>query len=377
MPLNLITIFLATLVTAIILTILVRRLAIHFKIIDRPQTNSRHIHQQAVPLLGGLAIFLTFCLILIWVYFSPAWPVKKFGLWEVLSAKVNIVHLKQLIGILVAGCLLMIGGWLDDKYHLKPRQQIIWPILACLVVIASGIGINYINNPFGQGYIYFNHWKIELFKINSVPFYFTPWADLFTFVWLMLLMYSTKLLDGLDGLVSGISVIGGLVILVLSLSTLFFQPDVAVLATIFVAASFGFLLFNFYPAKIFLGEGGSLFAGFMLGTLAIISGSKIATAFLILGFPILDTLWITARRIFKERRSPFIGDKKHLHFRLLETGFSHRGAVIFLWFISLIFGLVALFIRTKGKLLMLLFLIVFMLLLGFFVVFKEKKLKMN
>lgn len=375
MLINFITIFLGAFAASIILTILIRRLAIWLKIVDQPRAGTRHIHQRPVALLGGLAIFLAFALLLIWVYFSPIWPVKKFGLLTPLPAKLHIINLKQIIGILLAGLLLMVGGWLDDKHHRKPLRQIIWPILACLVIIVSGIGINYINNPFGAGYLYFNHWKIEILKINGLPFYFTPWADLFTFIWLMVLMYSTKLLDGLDGLVSGVGIIGGLAILFLSLSLAFFQPDVAILAAIFIGASVGFLIFNFYPAKIFLGEGGSLFIGFMLGALGIVSGAKIATTVLVLGVPILDLPWVIGYRIFKEKKSPFAGDNQHLHFRLLSAGFSHRGAVIFLWLVSLAFGFIAIFLRTSGKLMTLGVLIIFVILLGLFVNFKQRLAK--
>ena len=372
-----IQIFIGAFAASVILTILIRRLALWLKIVDQPQVGTRHIHQRPVPLLGGLAIFLAFALLLIWVYSSPIWPVKKFGLLEPLSTNAHVINLKQIIGVLSAGLLLMIGGWLDDKHRQKPLAQIIWPVLACLVIIVCGIGINYINNPFGSGYLYFNHWKIEILKINGVPFYFTPLADLFTFIWLMVLMYSTKLLDGLDGLVSGIGIIGGLAILFLSLSLAFFQPDVAMVAAIFVGAVSGFLIFNFYPAKIFLGEGGSLFIGFMLGALGIISGAKIATTVLVLGVPILDLLWVTGHRIFKEKKSPFKGDNQHLHFRLLAAGFSHRSAVTFLWLVSLVFGFIALFLRTSGKLMVLGTLIAFVILLGLLINFKQRFTRQN
>jgi UDP-GlcNAc:undecaprenyl-phosphate GlcNAc-1-phosphate transferase len=325
MPTFFILIFLISIFLSAVLTLLIRRLALKFNIVDQPEIGGRKIHLKPVPLLGGLAIFLTFFLILFLVYFSPFWPMKKIGFFEVLPKNLNLVTIKQIAGLFVAGLILVIGGFLDDKYHLKPKQQIIWPILAALVVIISGIGIRYINNPFGSGFWHFDQWKFEIFRIKGVPFYFTPLADLFTFIWLMILMYSTKLLDGLDGLVSGISIIGGLAIAGLCLFTQFYQPDVAILALIFAGASLGFLFFNFHPAKIFLGEGGSLLAGFMLGSLAIISGGKIATAFLVLALPILDVIWVVVRRIFVEHHSPFLADRKHLHFRLLDIGLGSFG----------------------------------------------------
>jgi UDP-GlcNAc:undecaprenyl-phosphate GlcNAc-1-phosphate transferase len=162
-------------------------------------------------------------------------------------------------------------------------------------------------------------------------------------------MYATKFLDGLDGLVSGISVIGALSIAGLCLLTKFYQPDVASLALIMAGAFAGFLVFNVHPAKIFLGEGGSLFAGFLLGVLAIISGSKFATTLLILGLAGLDLISVVFQRLFEKQHSIFQGDQKHLHFRLLKAGFSYWGAVLFYWLIALFFGASALLMGTREK----------------------------
>ncbi|MFA6146535.1 MAG: MraY family glycosyltransferase [Patescibacteria group bacterium] len=349
----LINIFILSAVFSAILTFFVRKIALKFKIVDLPQSADRKIHTKPIPLLGGMAIFFAFFLILFIVFKSDFWPHK-------------LVQMKHLIGLSLAGFILMIGGFLDDKYHLKPKQQIVWPILACLIIICSGIGINYINNPFGSGYLHFDQIKIEVIRIHGMPYYFTPWADLITFLWLMILMYATKLMDGLDGLVSGLTVIGGLVIAGLCFLTKFFQPDVGIMAMIFSGAVLGFLFFNFNPAKIFLGEGGSLFCGFILGVLSIISGSKMATTFLVLGIGIIDLIGVIVQRVFREHHSPFFGDKNHLHFRLLDLGWSQRKIVVFYWLIALIFGLIALFLRTKGKILTIIILAV---LIGGFIVF--------
>lgn len=338
--------FLASFALSLILTPFIRWIAIKFNILDRPETSKRKIHSKAIPLMGGVAIFLSFFIVLL--------VAKYFSLLPGL-----VPSNKNLIGIIVAASLLMIGGFLDDKYHLSPIQQFIWPVLACLAIIISGIGITFINNPFGPGYLHFDTIKIEILRLNGVPYYFTPLSDILTFLWLLLLMYSTKLLDGLDGLVSGITVIGALSIAALCLFTQFYQPDVAAMALILAGAFSGFLVFNFHPAKIFLGEGGSLLAGFFLGVLAIISGSKFATTFLILGLAILDLISVIFQRFFEKHHSIFSSDKKHLHFRLLEAGFSHRSAVIFYWSIALVFGVVSLFLRTQGKIIALLVLIVF------------------
>ncbi len=337
--------FLASFIFSLILTPIIGRVAVKLNILDRPETSERKIHTKAIPLLGGVAIFFSFFIVLL--------TAKYFSLLPGL-APLN----KHLIGIIIAASFLMLGGFLDDKYHLSPIQQFVWPVLACLAIIVSGIGITFMNNPFGSGYLYFDTIKIEILRFNGVPYYFMPLSDTLTFFWLLLLMYSTKLLDGLDGLVTGVTVIGALSIVALCLFTQFYQPDIATTALILAGAFLGFLVFNFHPAKIFLGEGGSLLAGFFLGVLAIISGSKFATTFLILGLAVLDLISVIFQRFFEKRHSLFSPDKKHLHFRLLEAGFSHRLAVIFYWSIALIFGFISLFLKTQGKVIALLVLVI-------------------
>jgi len=368
-------IYFSAFLLAVVLTPLILRLARNFKIIDYP-SSERKIQKKPVPLLGGLAVFLSFSIILFITYFSPYWPDLKILIFDVLPRNFKqIVLFKHLIGVFVAGLLLMIGGFLDDKYNLRPYQQIIWPILACFVIVASGIGIKYINNPFGRGLFYFDQWKFEIFRLRNVPFYFTPLADFFTFVWLLLCAYSTKLLDGLDGLVAGISVIGGLIIALLCLLTKFYQPDVASMALILSGSFLGFLVFNFHPAKIFLGEGGSLFAGFMLGILAIIAGAKIATALLVLGIPFLDMVAVIIQRLFLKKKSPFsTADRRHLHFRFLKLGLSHRQVVLFYWAVATIFGLASVLISALGQhgtlekiIILLFYLIIFSVVISFLI----------
>jgi len=355
--------FIISVIFSFVLTFLVRRLALKWGVIDKPDL-VRKIHLRPVPLLGGLAIFSSFFIFLFIVKQVKGWPT-------------DLVLNKHLIGIFFAGLILMVGGWLDDKYDFKPRWQIIWPILACLTVIASGIGIEYINNPFsslsdqGGKYFYLNQPKIEIIRLGNVPYYFTPWSDLITFIWLMVLMYSTKLLDGLDGLVSGLCFIGCLGIAGLCFLTKFYQPDIGLISLILSGCFLGFLFFNWHPAKIFLGEGGSLFAGFILGVISIISGSKIATTFLISGLAVIDLVGVIIQRLVN-KGSPFVADKRHLHFRLLDAGLSHRSIVVFYWLVALVFGLTSLFLKTKGKIisLIVLFVLANFLIAKFFI--KEK-----
>ena len=142
-----------------------------------------------------------------------------------------------------------------------------------------------------------------------------------------------------------------------------YQPEVAILAVIFFGACLGFLVWNWHPAKIFLGEGGSLFTGYVLGVLAIVSGGKIATTLLVVGIPMLDVLRVIIRRVQK-RKPIFVGDNEHLHFKLIDSGLSQRQAVLLLYSISFLFGITTFFLQSKQKLIALSFLLVLMLLIG-------------
>jgi UDP-GlcNAc:undecaprenyl-phosphate GlcNAc-1-phosphate transferase len=331
------------------LTVLIRKIALKLKAVDYPDFE-RKIHRRPIPLLGGVAVFLSFVLVLIYYSFFTDLIIKDF------------IEAKYIWGIILASLVIIFGGVLDDKFNLKPKTQFLFPLLATLIIIASGIGINYVRNPFG-GIISFENWDFILFWWQSIPYKITLLADLFTLIWLLGMMYTTKLLDGLDGLVSGITVIGSLIIFGISMSKNVAQYNTGLLALILAGAFLGFLVFNFNPAKIFLGESGSLFAGLMLGVLAIISGSKVATTLLIMGIPILDVIWVISRRLFN-KKAVSLADRKHLHFRLLDIGLNQRQAVIFMYILTALFGSAALFLQTFGKLVAFIILIIVMLILG-------------
>ncbi|MBI2427058.1 MAG: undecaprenyl/decaprenyl-phosphate alpha-N-acetylglucosaminyl 1-phosphate transferase [Candidatus Kerfeldbacteria bacterium] len=326
--------FLLAFGVAAALTPLVRRAALRWGIVDEP-TGGRKIHTRATPLLGGLGVFGAFTLIVLGYTLATD---QLFG---------GYLLPKHVAGLILGGAILMIGGYLDDRHHLRPSRQILFPIAASLVIIASGIGVEYIRNPFGEA-IQLDAVKWAIFEWNGVPYSLTLFADLFALVWLLGMMYTTKFLDGLDGLVPGVGVIGSVILFFLSLSKEVAQPETALLAIIFAGACLGFLVWNWHPAKIFLGEGGSLFVGFLLGVLAIISGAKVATALLVMGVPILDVLWVIVRRLWT-RTSVAVGDRKHLHFRLLDAGLSHRAAVCVLYLITIAFGVSSLFLETSEK----------------------------
>ena len=334
-------IFILTIFLSAGLTFLVMELAKKLHIIDRPDKD-RKFHRGNIPLLGGLAIFLAFFIVL---YFFR----------DQLLA--GILLPRHWLGFFIGGAFLMIGGFLDDKYNLKPVQQFIFPVLAVISVIAGGVQIEKITNPFG-GYVYLGWLSAALIAF-----------------WLLGMMYTTKLLDGLDGLVSGLTAIGSLVIFLFTLTPKYYQPDISLAALALAAASLGFLFFNWQPAKIFLGEGGSLFLGYALGVLAVISGGKIAIALLVMGIPILDVLWTILRRLVAGKNPFKFGDRKHLHFRLLETGLTVRQSVLLFYAISIIFGLSALFLQSRGKVFALAVLAVIMLLIVIFFAYLDRKRK--
>lgn len=354
--------FLVSVLASILCTLAVKKFAIKKGIVDRKDlAPDRKIHERSIPLLGGIGIFI-----------AAAVVTGGFVLFSHCLIGGYMLP-KYLVGMGIAGLLLMIGGYLDDRRHLSPSRQIVWPVLASLIVIMVGIGVTYITNPFG-GVVYLDKVSWTIFSFHGIPYHITFWADIFAILWLMGMMYTTKFLDGLDGLVSGIGVIGSVILFFLSLGKDVAQPETALLSSIFAGACLGFLVFNFHPAKIFLGEGGSLFVGFMLGTLSIISGAKIATALLIMGIPILDVAWVIIRRMFIEKKSPFsTADRKHLHFRLLDVGLTHRGAVLLLYAISIGFGAVALFSGTRQKVIALFVLVGVMVGLGIIVVMRYRK----
>lgn len=325
-------------------TVVVRFVATKWHIVDHPH-HPKNVHTHPIPRLGGVAIFLAVAIAVIGSLVSSKWLVS------------GSIEYTQYIGFLLGGLILMIGGYIDDRFDLPPRYAIIAPLIASATVILCGVNIEKLTNPFG-GVIYLAAWQ----------------SNVIVFIWLMVVMYTTKFLDGLDGLATSVTSIGSLMVLLLALTVAYFQPDVALLAAIVLGAQLGFLFWNFHPASIFLGEGGSTLVGYLVGMLAVISGGKLATALLVLGIPLLDVLWIVLRR-FKEGgiKQIFVGDRKHLHHRLLDIGWSQTQIVLLYVFISGMFGVSTLFLQSKEKVIILVLLAGLMLVAAAFFVKKEHK----
>ncbi len=333
-------------------TFLVYKIAMRRNIVDVPDSE-RRFHKQPTPTLGGLAVYSSFVLVVL--------AIGIFG-GRLLGGNIPF---EALMGILIGGAILMIGGYLDDRYHLPPYLSIIFPAMAAMVVVTSGITAVSVHNPFTS----------EIILVDNIKLWGIPIASgLVVFLWTMTMTYTTKILDGMDGLVTGISAIGALVLFGLSLTPQVMQPQTALLCVIFAGSLLGFLILNFHPAKIFLGESGSTFAGFMLAVLAIVSGGKMATALLIMGIPLLDMVWVIVQRLMSGQ-SPFSGDRRHLHYRLIDMGFSQPQAVLFLYALTGIFGASALFLPSKGKFVALIIMFVVMLAIvaSLYALYRNKK----
>lgn len=292
------------------------------------QPGDRKIHTQPVAYLGGIAIYIGFLI--------PALIFLPMG---------------RRFGALIIGVtLLVIMGAIDDVRPLNPWLKLAVQFLAAGVVLSGGIGITHLTNPFGGGY----DLTVGKFLVVWGPlrFHIAPLANALSILWLVGLANAVNFLDGLDGLASGVSAISAFVMFLLAVSPKVGQPEVALIAIILCGASLGFLPFNFYPAKIFMGDAGAYFLGMTLALLAIYSGGKLATASLVLGFTIFDTLWAVVRRLY-HRTSPFKPDRGHFHHLLLQAGFSQRSAVLTLYAVALLFGLVAVSSGSFAKLILL------------------------
>ncbi|MEZ7821087.1 MAG: MraY family glycosyltransferase, partial [Patescibacteria group bacterium] len=195
-----------------------------------------------------------------------------------------------------------------------------------------------------------------------------------TFCWILGTTYTTKVLDGVDGLVSGVAGIGFMIIGFLCMGNVVHQPDTALISFLIAGCYFGFLIFNFNPAKIFLGESGSTIAGFLLGSLAIIAGGKIAITLLVLSVPIIDFLIVIISRILSGK-SPFKGDRRHLHYRLRNIGLNDRQVVFVIYGITIFFGSIGLITNSLLKFWAIISAFLFMIIGLFIMGYIRKRLK--
>lgn len=303
--------FLIACILSLVLTPIVKRVALKIGAVAVP--NHRSVHTKVMPRLGGLAIFLSFSLA-----FFLATPVM--GRDEIML----------FVGLFIGGVLMETIGVLDDKYELSAKVKLMGQILAATVVAVFGLQIDWVewlNLPIGQtGY--------ELAKWISVPL---------TIFWIVAVTNAVNLIDGLDGLAAGVSSIAGGAILTMAI--IMNNAPIIVLSSVLLGSLLGFLRYNFIPAKIFMGDSGSLFLGYILATMSIFGYKQVTLVsliipILILGVPLSDTVLAMIRR--KINKVPmFRADKGHLHHSLLQFGFSQRTTILIIYGIAAFFGLCA------------------------------------
>ena len=315
-------------IVSFLITPLVIKFAGRLGIIDDPKKNKhpKVIHTVPTPRGGGIPIFLA--LLTTSLLFLPID--------------------KHLIGILVGALILVIMGVLDDRYNLNPYLRLALGFLAAASPIAAGIGIAFITNPFG-GTIDLSHPQIvfSIFGTHSIWLF----ADLFALFWITFLMNMINMgAKGVDGQLSGVTVIAALTIAALSsrFSADITQWSVIILAAITAGAYFGFLPWHIFPQKIMPGYGGSTLAGYLLGVLSILATAKVGILLVVLGIPIIDTGYVIFQRI-RHGKSPVWGDRNHLHHKLLDAGLSKFQVALFYWGFTLILGIIALYLNTSAK----------------------------
>lgn len=322
--------FLTTFLSAFFITPFVIKLAYKYKIVDDPKKNKhpKVIHTYPVPRAGGLAIFLA----------------------VLISCVIFLPLDKHLIGILTGALLLCILGLIDDKYNLNPYVRLIVQFISAAVPVLAGIGIAFINNPIGAGFIDLSQKQlsVNIFGNHNLWLY----ADLFAVFWIVALMNFLNMgAKGVDGQLPGVVAVAGAIIAILSLK---FSADitewpVAILAVITSGAYLGFLPYNFYPQKIMPGFSGSTLAGYLLGILSILTTTKVGTLLVVLGIPLIDTGYTIIRRI-ASGKSPVWGDRGHLHHKLLDMGLSKRQVSYFYWTATVLLGILSLFLTSTFKL---------------------------
>ena len=307
---------------ALITTPVVRSLAVRMGAVDVPK-DGRRMHDHPIPRMGGLAIFFGFILsVLIFQTLTPA-----------------------LRGMLLGSVIIVVLGILDDIYALPALPKFLIQIVAALVAVLEGNRIEFLSNP-------------NIF--SKEPFWELGWLSIpISVLWIVAITNSVNLIDGLDGLACGVSTISSMTLLVIAL--IVSEPDVAILMAALAGACIGFLPYNLNPAKIFMGDTGSTFLGFILATVSIQGLFKFyaiisfAVPFLMLGLPIFDTCFAILRRVAKGQ-SPMSPDRGHIHHRLIDMGFSQKQAVAVLYIISAILGLSAVVLTTIGVVRAMLFL---------------------
>ncbi len=270
-------------------------------------------------------------------------------LFEALQPALASPWSPQHTGVIISIILLAYVSFKDDRNQLSTKTRLTIQILCALIIFATGTRIYSLTNPL-EGFMGFERLQLDTFVIPS-PLLSDPSiiGALFTVLWLGLTMNALNWFDGIPGQVSVLAVIGFLTIGFLSISARVDQPELAMMSFLLTGIALGGLFFDLPPAKVLMGDTGAMFYGLMLGVLTIYAGGKVATAFLVLGVPLIDFVIVIGRRIAK--RSPIMqgGDDEHLHHRLLQKGWSERKIILLTVVLGSTFGISALFLTTLQK----------------------------
>jgi len=253
------------------------------------------------------------------------------------------------IAVMTGALLLALTCFVDDRKGLSPFLRLGVQFLSGALLVIGGIGVSSISNPLG-GTIPLDQLS-WVFDLGSLSLTLTLLADLVTVLWVMVMINAFNWIDGVPGMTSSVSAVAALVLLLLSVRPDFHYLDQTLaitLSSVILGASLAFLIFDFPPPKMLMGDTGSMLLGFFLAVTAIISGGKIATTILILGFPILDFIWVIVRRLLKGQ-SPFKGDLWHFHHRFLKAGYKPWQIVVFFSGTAAVFGALSLLLQTEGK----------------------------
>jgi UDP-GlcNAc:undecaprenyl-phosphate/decaprenyl-phosphate GlcNAc-1-phosphate transferase len=291
--------------------------------------------RKPVPYGLGVVMFLAFFMV------SP-WAV---GLDE------------RLMTLIVGGGVLTLISFLDDRIGLPAWLRLLIQVgVAAAIVVIGDVSVPAITNPLGAAFV-LDSWTMWLGSMI-----FEPLADGIAIFWLVLMMNAMNWLDGVPGMVSGVSTIAFAVIFILAAQGFHVidQQVLSQMALIFGASTFVFWFFDFPPPRVLMGDSGTMFLGLMLGVLAIYSGAKFATAIIVLAFPVFDFFWTIVRRIYN-KQSPLRGDFLHFHHELMNSGMSEHTVCVLFYGFAAIFGGVTLLLESFGKLwvLVALFLIMF------------------
>ncbi|EHI69066.1 glycosyltransferase family 4 protein [Streptococcus ictaluri] len=314
-------------ILSLIFTPLVRFLAFRVGVVDNP--NARRVNKVPMPTSGGLAVFSSFLITSLILM-----PMASAGIYFE-----GQTYFQYILPVIAGALLITITGFLDDIFELRPKLKMLGILMGAIVIWA------------------FTDFKFDSFKIpfGGPLLVFGPFLTFFlTVLWIVSITNAINLIDGLDGLVSGVSIIS---LLTMAIVSYFFLPQTDFFLTltilVLIACISGFFPYNYHPAIIYLGDTGALFIGFMIGVLSL-EGLKNATAVavvtpvIILGVPIMDTIVAIIRRSLSGKKF-YEPDKMHLHHRLLSMGFTHRGAVLVVYGIAMLFSLISLLLNVSSR----------------------------